>query len=569
MVRLWLCLALVVGGSVLLQAQEADSLVLPVDTLRTALVADEPEDHPPFRDSLFATPYHTLYHFLYYLQDKSWQPEEAAKALAAVGLSREKRIERAIQLKKIIDGRGLFIYLDELPRSPTHSDTSGHAAIYRLGGRLPWLYLQRYGKLWLFAKRTVREIPHQYEQLYPWGIDRLIEPMARRFSGRFAGLHAWQWLLLGLVLVLGLLIYRLQWVLINAIVGWLLPRLGGETIGEKLIGPVSRPVSFLLVMGLFSLVVAPLQLPVRTTEWLVAAFKVINPLLVILIVYRLVGFLSYLLSRAAARTESTLDDQLVPLVRRVLKLLVVGLGLLYILDSFGYNITALVAGLSLGGLAVALAAQDALKNIFGSIMIFVDRPFQVGHWIIYDKVEGIVEEVGLRSTRVRTFYNSLVYVPNAKLADNVIDNMGLRHYRRLRTELGVQYDTPPQLLDAFTQGIIRLIEAHPHTLKERYEVKFLDFKDFSLNILVLVFFEVPTFSAELKARHELLLAILELAAELGVSFAFPTQTVHVENFPGTESLSKTYPLSAEEALARVSAFAARKGQSWAPPASEP
>ena len=291
MIRVWLFLALVCAAAGPLGAQTPDNLVLPVDTLRAAIVADEPEDHPPFRDSLFATPYHTLYHFLYYLQETSWQPEEAAKALAAVGLSREERIERAIQLKKIIDGRGLFIYLDELPRSPTHSDTSGHAATYRLGGRLPWVYLQRYGQLWLFAKRTVRETPHHYEQLYPWGIDRLIEPMARRFSGRFAGLQTWQWLLLGLVLAAGLLIYRLQWAVINALVGWFLPRVGGETIGEQLVGPVSRPLSFLLVLSLFSVVVAPLQLPVRTTEWLVAAFKVINPLLVILILYRLVGFL--------------------------------------------------------------------------------------------------------------------------------------------------------------------------------------------------------------------------------------------------------------------------------------
>lgn len=543
-------------------AQPADSASFPADSLTRIIEAADVEDAPPFRDSLFATPYHTLYHFLYYLQPESWQPAEAAKALAAVGLTAQQAEERAIQLKKVIDGRGIYVYLDELPRTAEHSDSTSAQATYRLSAQLPSVYLQRYGKLWLFSRRTVRETPDLYAALYPFGADRFIKPLAERFPGKTLGLQTWQWMLIGALCVLGWMLYRLQALLLGLLVKSLLPRLRQEHIGSRLIAPISRPVSLLLVLSITQLLLPSLQLPIRTTEALMAALKVLNPLMVVFIAYRLVDFISRIMAQWAARTEGTLDDQLVPLLRRLFKLLVIAVGFLFILSSFEYDVTAVLAGLSLGGLALALAAQDTLKNFFGSIMIFIDRPFQVGHWIIYDKVEGKVEEVGLRSTRVRTFYDSLVYIPNAKLADNVIDNMGLRQYRRMRIEFGVQYDTPPHLIEAFTNGIILLIEAHPSTRKEQYEARFNDLKESSLNILLQVYFDMKTLSEELKARQELLLSILYLARELGVQFAFPTRTLHIENLPGAESLSARYELSADQARDKAAAFAARYRKAW-------
>src|SRR5690606_24921192 len=139
----------------------------------------------------------------------------------------------------------------------------------------------------------------------------------------------------------------------------------------------------------------------------------------------------------AESTDSKLDDQLVPLLRKAMKIFVVLVGALFLLQNLDVNVASLVAGLGIGGVAVALAAKDTIANFFGSLMIFIDRPFQIGDWVKIGETEGIVEVVGFRSTRVRTFYNSLVTVPNAHFTEAAIDNLGMREYRRTSTVLNL------------------------------------------------------------------------------------------------------------------------------------
>ena len=141
-----------------------------------------------------------------------------------------------------------------------------------------------------------------------------------------------------------------------------------------------------------------------------------------------------------------------------------------------------MATLSIGGLAFALAAQDTIKNFFGSLMIFVDKPFQVGQWITAPGIDGTVEEVGLRSTRIRTFSNSLIYVPNGKLADATIDNHGLRAYRRFSTQLAITYDTPPELIEVFVEGLRKIVLDHPTTWKDNFHIYMNDLNSHSLDI---------------------------------------------------------------------------------------
>ena len=206
--------------------------------------------------------------------------------------------------------------------------------------------------------------------------------------------------------------------------------------------------------------------------------------------------------------------------------------MLFILGNLGINITSLIAGLGLGGLAVALAAQDTFRNLLGGVTIFADRPFQVGDWVVVGNIEGTVEYVGFRSARVRTFYNSVVTVPNARMVDTYVDNMGLRQWRRYKATLGVAYHTTPDQMPAFTEGIRALIRANPSMRKDYYIVEFLDFGATSLEILVYCFITAPDWNAELRTRHVVNLDIMRLAEELGVEFAFPTQTLHVASLPG-------------------------------------
>jgi len=187
--------------------------------------------------------------------------------------------------------------------------------------------------------------------------------------------------------------------------------------------------------------------------------------------------------------------------------------------------TTALGAFGIGGVALAFAAKATLGNFFGSLTVLFDRPFAVGDWIVMGDVDGTVEHVGFRSTRVRTFYNSIITVPNAKMVDSVVDNYGARRFRRAKVMISIQYSTPPDQVDAFCEGIRELIRLHPYTRKDYYHVYFNQFAASSLDILLYVFFEVPDWSTELRERHRLFVDIMRLAQDMGVEFAFPTQTV--------------------------------------------
>jgi MscS family membrane protein len=280
-------------------------------------------------------------------------------------------------------------------------------------------------------------------------------------------------------------------------------------------------------------------------------------------VYRLVDVLAETMAAKAAVTESKLDDQLVPLVRKSLKVLTVIAGLLFLLENLNVDVTSLLAGLGIGGVAVALAAKDTVANFFGSIMIFIDRPFQIGDWVVVSGVEGIVEEVGFRSTRIRTFYNSLVTVPNAKFMEANIDNYGARQYRRSYFTLNVTYDTTVDQMQSFVEGIRAIIQNNPYTRKDYYEVHMSGFGAHSLDVMVYFFFKVKSWTEELRERHHVLLEIMRLAADLGIVFAFPTQTLQVDSLaaPGAErQLPPPLPRGELESVIRDFGPGGTKGQ---------
>ena len=233
------------------------------------------------------------------------------------------------------------------------------------------------------------------------------------------------------------------------------------------------------------------------------------------------------LARKALRTDTKFDDLLVPLVTKSLKFLTICIAILSAAQTFDLPLLGLVGGLGLGGAALAFAAKDSVANFFGSITVLFDRPFEVGDWIVTSGAEGTVEAVGFRSTRIRTFYNSLITLPNSHLTTAAVDNMGRRRYRRIKTTLGVQYDTTPDQLEAFCEGIRQLILDHPNMRKDDFHVYFNDFGPSSLDIMLYCFVQCPNWSSELQSRHRLFSDIVRLAENLGVQFAFPTRTLHM------------------------------------------
>jgi len=338
-------------------------------------------------------------------------------------------------------------------------------------------------------------------------------------------LEYWQWIGLLLTILIGSVADKLVAFLLKVnIKRWL----NNHPAFESLDASILRPLGLMAMALIWWAGLSLLALPSLLGSVLFIAVKLLVSLSGIWSAFRLVDILDALLMNKVSKTETKFDDLLVPMVTKSFKVFVVVIGIVFVADNLNVDVSSLLAGLGLGGLAFALAAKDLLGNFFGSLTVLLDRPFHIGDWVIIGDVEGTVEEVGFRSTRIRTFYNSLITLPNALLTTSKIDNMGARRYRRMKTMLSVTYDTSPEKIDAFCEGIRSLVQMHPYMRKDYYQVYFNQYSSASLDILVYVFWETPDWNTELRERHRFLLDVLRLAKQLNVEFAFPTQTLHLK-----------------------------------------
>ncbi len=496
------------------------------------------------QDSVFvdlSTPYGAIRTHLFYLQEDHYNLEAAATPFKRDGITNEQAKEQAVKLKQIWDGVGEYIDMEMLPRTNNYQDSIRKKYHYLINRNEPEIFLERtQNGHWKYSATTLAAIDDIHDEVFPFGTDKLLEFLPKMGTRQIFGLYLYQYLGILILALLSVIIHRVFTFMIEQVFLKFLLKAGFEDLADRFLLPVARPVSIFIVILLLKIFFPVLQLKPEIAHWVMLSTRALLPLFGMIVFYRLVDVIALYLDHIAKKTQSTLDDQLVPLVRKTLKTFVVAIGTLFVLQNLDIPIIPLLTGLSIGGLAFALAAQDTIKNFFGSLMIFIDRPFQIGDWITSGDIDGSVEEVGFRSSRIRTFRNSLMYVPNGRMADSTIDNHGMRQYRRYYTQIAVTYDTPPELIDTFVQGLRKIVETHPDTRKDYYNVFLNDLGSSSLNIMFYIFFEVPDWTAELKARHEVILEIIKLAKALGVNFAFPTQTLHMENFPGQPSLSPTY-----------------------------
>lgn len=393
---------------------------------------------------------------------------------------------------------------------------------------------------WLFSDETVGAIPDIYRQVedvraeYGDGEIALTPAMVLRSKmphelrqGQFLGVEYWQWIGLALLIFLGFLTDLLVRSILRAL--WRrIERRRSERTDRDLLDKAVRPFGLFACAILWFFALTLLGLPPAAVKILLVAIKVILMLSGVWAAWRLTDLAADFLQRQANRTRTKLDDLLIPLARKTGKVLVAAFGMIYIAESFDVQILPLLTGLGIGGLAFAFAAKDTIENFFGSIAVILDQPFEVGDWVVIEGKEGTVEELGLRSTRIRTFYNSVITVPNSTLVRATVDNYGRRRYRRFKASLGLTYNTPPERIEAFCEGIRELIRVHPYTRKDYFHVYLNSWGDFSLNVLLYVFHECPDWSVELRERHRLMLDIMRLADRLGVSFAFPTQTLEIK-----------------------------------------
>lgn len=359
----------------------------------------------------------------------------------------------------------------------------------------------------------------------PWTPSHLPSVLQRTFIL----LPNWQWIGIFVAILVGLVLKVLVQYILRGI--RVLTTKTRTKWDQAIAEAVARPGGLLVASIFWFYPIELIGFEGQAELILVVGVKVVLAVSLIWLAYGLVGVFTDYLRTLADQSDSILDGQLVPLVKKALRIFVVVMGLLVMFQNLGVEVMSVLAGLGLGGLAFALAAKDTCANLFGSVMILLDRPFHIGDWVIIGSAEGSVESIGFRSTRIRTFYNSSISVPNAVLANANIDNMGRREYRRIKTVFGLTYGTSPAKLEAFIAGVKKIIEDHPNTRKDYYHVVFNSYGDFSLNIMLYCFLKVPDWTVELKDKEQIYLSILRLAEEIGVEFAFPTETLHVESLP--------------------------------------
>ena len=259
--------------------------------------------------------------------------------------------------------------------------------------------------------------------------------------------------------------------------------------------------------------------------------KIFNLLLLISlfwIISRSIDFVGFKLKEKASKTESKVDDQLIPFAIDIAKVITIILGFIMILGNvFNVNVTALVTGLGIGGVAFALASKESLENLLGSFTIFFDKPFTVGDVVTLGGVTGTVEKVGFRSTRIRTFDKSIVTVPNKNIISSELDNLGVRPVRRVKFNIGLTYDTSVENIKNIVDDIQKLIDDHPMTNQDG-RVRFLNFGASSLDIMVLYYVDSPDWEVLIDAQQKINFQIIDIVNKYKCEFAFPSTSVYIE-----------------------------------------
>ncbi len=343
------------------------------------------------------------------------------------------------------------------------------------------------------------------------------------------GVAYWQWLLIGGLIFVGLVMRQLV-----RFAGFLVKHATSKTSmtwDDELVDALIGPVTHLGTTGVWF---ASLHLiGVGGTAYTVIAFLIKGAFFVNLayLAYKLAGFIGNQLEHRVRQKHQDINQGLLRLLKQTLQILALVFCLLLGAQNMGMDVASLIAGLGIGGLAFALAAKDTLANLLGSVMLMLDRPFRVGDWIKVKGEEGTVEEIGFRCTRIRTFYNSVVSIPNSELVLNNIDNMGMREWRRVRETYAIVYGTPTARIEEFCNGVRAILQACPAVKQDGISVYFNALGASSLDVLVNYHLKAATWNEELEVHQGLLLAVLRLGERIPVEFAFPTQTLHVASLP--------------------------------------
>ncbi len=377
---------------------------------------------------------------------------------------------------------------------------------------------------WRFTAATVRRIDGWYERLpHGWLIEHLPEVLTQPGP---LNLLWWQWLALPVLLLIAVVAGRLLAELTRRVLGRMVKR-SASTWDDKMLSRLSGPLTlgWTLVAQRTILPWLSLYQPAEelSHRWLRGGFFVVF----FWALSRMVDVMCQLIAESAWAQTHPASRSLLPLGMRVGKVVILVIATVALLSEFGYPVASLLAGLGIGGLALALAAQKTVENLFGAFSIGADQPFREGDFVRVEDFVGTVEAIGLRSTRFRTLDRTMISIPNGKLADMRLESFATRDRIRLACTLGLVYDTSATQMREVMVGIERALREHPKIWPTAVVVRFKELGASSLDIEVMAWFQTPDWSEFQLIRQEMLLVFMEIVAKAGTSFAFPTQTLHV------------------------------------------
>lgn len=382
---------------------------------------------------------------------------------------------------------------------------------------------------WKITAATVARVPGLYQQFGPSPLGALLPPMFSEV--RVLDVELWQWL--GL-LVLSSIAAALGWVLGRLITRSSRVLLQRAGLDGSIVNVAAGPITLLLGALVFAVGSHALALALAPQNAVDRATVLFGIIAVTWLVVRLTDLLAAVIERRFVARAQIVAVSVVPLGRRSVKAFVVLIAGIIVLQNLGLDVTGLLAGLGIGGLAIALAAQKTVENLFGGITLITDQPVRVGDFCRFGDQLGTVEEVGLRSTRVRTLDRTVVSIPNGQFSAMALENFARRDRIWLRTTLGFRYETTPDQLRYLLIELKRLLLAHPKIHPDPARVRFVGFGAYSIDVEIFAYVRTADINEFHAVREDVFLRIMDLVAASGTGFAFPSQTIYTRSDVGLD-----------------------------------
>jgi MscS family membrane protein len=387
-------------------------------------------------------------------------------------------------------------------------------------------------RIWKVASSTVAIVPALYAEFEPVWLEEWLP--AFFFEQRYLEVALWKWIGLAVILSIASLVALLITGTTTRLLGVIFTR-RHEGVDSRIVELVQGPARLAWTVILFGVGYRSLGLALGFADSLRYIERLLLVVALAWFVFRMIDLGALAMRvRAEERGNTGVLPVLVP-GARFAKIVIVLIGTLAILGTLGVNVSAAVAGLGVGGIAVALAAQKSLENLLGGINLFADRPVRVGDFCSYQGEVGTVEEIGLRSTRIRTLEGTVVTIPNGEFSNLTLENYALRDQRRLWTMIGVRYETTPDQLRYVLARLRQILLAHPRVTADPARVRFVGFGAYSLDIEVFAYIDTADHTEFLGIREDLYLHFMDAIKEAGTGFAFPSSTTYVGRDDGLDA----------------------------------